>query len=401
MTVDIYAPTPQDGLSLTELALYHLIMDYRASLGLPPVPISGALTLVAGRHTLDTVENIWRPDLVLPAGANLHSWSDAPYYSDHRDPQVMWEAPERLGSGYPGYGFEISAAGYSSIAAALTGWQNSAGHNAVIVNSGAWADMDWQAIGIGVQMSNEAGLDYNGMVYHVWFGTLPDPAGSPPILGTGGADNIRGTAFADTIRAQDGQDTLNGGTGDDFLFGGATAADLRDVVYGGDGHDRIDGGYGNDELNGGNDNDTVSGGIGADTLIGNDGNDLLAGMGGGDLLYGNGGNDTLNGGFGYDRLNGGAGADSFYHQGVADHGSDWVQDYSAAEGDVLSVGIAGATASQFQVNFAVTPGAGSAAVAEAFIIYKPTGQILWALVDGGDDSSINLRIAGQTFDLLA
>ena len=215
-----------------------------------------------------------------------------------------------------------------------------------------------------------------------------------------GNDRLLGEAGADTLYGGDGQDTLNGGIGDDFLFGGSTAADLRDVVYGGDGHDSIDGGYGNDELNGGNDNDTVSGGIGADTLIGNDGNDLLAGMGGGDLLYGNGGNDTLNGGFGYDRLNGGAGADSFYHQGVADHGSDWVQDYSAAEGDVLSVGIAGATASQFQVNFATTAGAGSAAVAEAFIIYKPTGQILWALVDGADDSSINLRIAGQTFDLL-
>ena len=220
-------------------------------------------------------------------------------------------------------------------------------------------------------------------------------------VGTAFDDRLVGDAGADTLYGGDGQDTLNGGIGDDFLFGGATAADLRDVVYGGDGHDSIDGGYGNDELNGGNDNDTVSGGIGADTLIGNDGNDLLAGMGGGDLLYGNGGNDTLNGGFGYDRLNGGAGADSFYHQGVADHGSDWVQDYSAAEGDVLSVGIAGATASQFQVNFATTAGAGSAAVAEAFIIYKPTGQILWALVDGGDDSSINLRIAGQTFDLLA
>jgi hypothetical protein len=68
---------------------------------------------------------------------------------------------------------------------------------------------------------------------------------------------------------------------------------------------------------------------------------------------------------------------------------------------VLSVGIAGATASQFQVNFAVTPGAGSGAVAEAFIIYKPTGQILWALVDGGDDAQIRLQIGPQIYDLLS
>ena len=38
---------------------------------------------------------------------------------------------------------------------------------------------------------------------------------------------------------------------------------------------------------------------------------------------------------------------------------------------------------------------------EAFVIYKPTGQILWALVDGGGQDSINLQIGGDTFDLLA
>jgi Ca2+-binding RTX toxin-like protein len=111
--------------------------------------------------------------------------------------------------------------------------------------------------------------------------------------------------------------------------------------------------------------------------------------------------DYLNGGFGYDRLNGGAGADTFFHLGVFDHGSDWVQDYAAAEDDVLATGIAGATASQFQVNFATTAGAGAAGVAEAFVIYRPTGQILWALVDGAGQGQINLQIGGQVFDLLA
>ena len=33
-----------------------------------------------------------------PEGANLHSWSDAPYYSDHSQAQVMWDAPERIGT---------------------------------------------------------------------------------------------------------------------------------------------------------------------------------------------------------------------------------------------------------------------------------------------------------------
>ena len=139
---------------------------------------------------------------------------------------------------------------------------------------------------------------------------------------------------------------------------------------------------------------------GADKLIGNDGADVIVGSEGSDLIFGNAGNDYLNGGFSYDRMNGGAGADIFFHQGVADHGSDWVQDYAAAQGDLLAVGIAGATESQFQVNFATTSGAGAAGVAEAFVIYRPTGQILWALVDGAAQDSINIQIGGQVFDLL-
>lgn len=218
--------------------------------------------------------------------------------------------------------------------------------------------------------------------------------------GEGGNDRLSGGTGADDLYGGDGADTLNAGSGDDFIFGGSTDADLRDLVFGGDGRDSVDGGAGNDELNGGNGNDTLIGGLGSDTIVGNADNDLLAGSGGGDIMSGNAGNDTLNGGFGFDRLNGGLGADSFFHQGVLDHGSDFVQDYNASEGDVLTVGIAGATASQFQVNRVFTPGAGSATVQEAFVIYRPTGQILWQLIDGGDDTQINLQIGGQLFDLV-
>ena len=42
-----------------------------------------------------------------------------------------------------------------------------------------------------------------------------------------------------------------------------------------------------------------------------------------------------------------------------------------------------------------------AGVEEAFVIYRPTGQIMWALVDGGDQDEIILRIAGVDYDLLA
>ena len=113
---------------------------------------------------------------------------------------------------------------------------------------------------------------------------------------------LTSTAAHDELRGGLGNNTLIGGAGDDVLFDSDSASDLRDVMYGGAGNDYMDGGYGNDELRG-------------------------------DI-----GNDTIAGGFGHDRMNGGAGADSFYHLGIFDHGSDWVQDYRAAEGDVLQFG---------------------------------------------------------------
>ena len=124
-----------------------------------------------------------------------------------------------------------------------------------------------------------------------------------------------------------------------------------------------------------------------------------------DLVYGGTGRDFVNGGFGHDRINGGAGADLFYHLGIADHGSDWIQDYSATEGDVLLFGQSNARPEQFQINYAHTADAagersGADDVAEAFVIYRPTGQIIWALVDGSGQDEITLRLAGIDYDLL-
>lgn len=238
MTFDNTQAHASDALSLTELDLYHMIMDYRATLGLDPIPLSLSLTTTAGRHAADTAYNIWQAGLTLPDGANLHSWSDAPYYNDHSQPQVMWDAPERIGTGYTDYGFEISAAGYSSITSVLAGWKSSSGHNAVIANTGAWANYDWNAIGIGVINDPSAGGIYGGRVYHVWFGRSADSAGAPAIDGTGKRDVITGTAFADTISGKGGRDLLKGAAGDDFIFGNA-------------GRDRLIGGAGDDTLTGG------------------------------------------------------------------------------------------------------------------------------------------------------
>ncbi|SER12160.1 Hemolysin-type calcium-binding repeat-containing protein [Thalassovita gelatinovora] len=228
---------------------------------------------------------------------------------------------------------------------------------------------------------------------------LQGAGGDDSLDGGTGADRVRGEAGNDLIFGGDGADTLTGGDGNDTIAGGDSDADLRDVIYGGDGDDSIDGGYGNDELRGDNGNDTISGGFGTDTVIGGAGDDVLTGQAWSDLIFGGDGNDFINGGFGYDRVNGGAGADRFYHLGVADHGSDWVQDYTAADGDVLVFG-GPASADQFQVNLTETANAGGAGVEEAFVIYRPTGQILWALVDGGAQAEINLVLNGGIYDLL-
>lgn len=225
-------------------------------------------------------------------------------------------------------------------------------------------------------------------------------AGDDTIWGRGGDDRIEGGDGNDTIHAGDGTDTILGGAGDDFIYCGDSTADLRDIALGLDGNDWIEGGYGNDLLRGGEGDDMVLGGFGVDIVIGGPGNDVLTGSAYSDLIFGNDGDDFVNGGFGHDRVNGGPGADRFYHLGIFDHGSDWIQDYRHGEGDVLLFANRDALPEQFKVNYANTPNAGLAAVAEAFIIYLPTNQIMWALVDGGAQPQITVEIAGTYYDLL-
>ncbi|MEY8841171.1 calcium-binding protein, partial [Cribrihabitans sp. XS_ASV171] len=218
--------------------------------------------------------------------------------------------------------------------------------------------------------------------------------GADTISGGEGADILIGGAGNDDIQAGGGTDTVIGGEGDDFLYGSSAAfpltqADLRDAIFGGNGNDFVDGGLGNDELRGDAGNDTVTGGFGSDSVFGGDGDDDISGQALSDLMFGGAGEDFINGGFGFDRLNGGEGADRFFHLGLASHGADWVQDYDAGEGDVLVFGQMG-TDDDFQVNFAETANAGTAGVAEAFVIHRPTGQVMWALVDGAAQSQIML-----------
>lgn len=224
--------------------------------------------------------------------------------------------------------------------------------------------------------------------------------GSDDLSGGSGKNRLLGDDGNDTLTGGDDTDTLNGGNDDDRIIGGLSESDLRDLIFAGSGNDNVDGGYGNDDINGMDGDDTMVGGFGSDREVGGAGQDVVSGGALSDLLFGNDGDDFLNGGFGFDRVNGGAGSDKFFHAGVAGHGSDWIQDLEDV--DILVFGQAGATIDQFQVNIANTAGAGDDAVDEAFVIYRPTGQIVWALVDGADNTAIDLQIAGsaQIFDLM-
>ncbi len=231
---------------------------------------------------------------------------------------------------------------------------------------------------------------------------LEDGSAGGAIYGYDGNDRLLGWDGDDYLEGGNGSDTLNGGNGNDTIIGGTYADDLRDVVYAGAGDDVIDGGFGNDLLYGQAGNDTITGGWGVDELIGQDGNDVLNGAVYSDLVFGGADDDFVNGGFGHDRINGGSGADVFYH-----HGSDWIQDYTAADGDVLLFGQPGAEADEFQINYAHTADefgerSGDDNVAEAFVIYRPTEQIIWALVDGEGQDDILMRIAGDAavYDLV-
>ncbi|MDB9526102.1 CAP domain-containing protein [Oscillatoria sp. CS-180] len=166
--VDIYSNLPGDGFSSEEIELYDLINEYRNQNGLPSIPASKALSIVANRHVWDLAENI---------GTLTHGWSDAPYNSG--DPSTyssMWNAPQRFNTGYPGIGFEnafFSSAG-ATAEGAFNGWRNSAPHNAVILNLNNWNDNDWNALGVGI---------YDDYAV-IWFGEEADPTGTPAGFGT-------------------------------------------------------------------------------------------------------------------------------------------------------------------------------------------------------------------------
>lgn len=215
-----------------------------------------------------------------------------------------------------------------------------------------------------------------------------------------GADVLTGNGAANVLQSGDGMDTVQGASGDDQILAGADAADKHDLAHGGAGNDTVNGGSGNDWVYGDDGADSLVAGQGADTLNGGTGNDTLLCGAWGDALFGGDGNDVLNGGLGHDQETGGAGADQFVHDLSDTLGGDWIADYSASQGDVLVFTGATASAQDFSVQ-TLSAGAGAPGVDEVEIVYTPTGQVIWTLVDGAAQAQIWVQSGGQSFDLLA
>lgn len=141
-------------LTQEESKLFGLIMDYRKSKKLKPIPYSAKLTKVAQAHVRDLMENY---DYASRGECNPHSWSDKGdwssccYTSDHAQASCMWDKPKEI-SGYEGNGFEIAyySSGGANAEEGIEGWKKSPGHNPLLINSGTWSKLEWKGIGIGI-----------------------------------------------------------------------------------------------------------------------------------------------------------------------------------------------------------------------------------------------------------
>lgn len=146
------------------VALAKIINDYRASIKLPRVPISAAMTKVAQAHVRDLNNN--KP---VTQSCNMHSWSSKGTWSgccydgSKAAARCMWKKPKEI-AGYKDNGYEI-AANASGITPekALSLWQKSPAHHAVMINKDQWKK-PWRAMGVAVE----------GDYAVAWFGEASD-----------------------------------------------------------------------------------------------------------------------------------------------------------------------------------------------------------------------------------
>jgi len=153
-----------------ERRLHSLINAYRNRSGLPSLRLSKSLCHVAQAHVRDL--NHYPPR----SSCNVHSWSahgqwqPVCYMNNHDGAERMWSKPGEL-THYGGYGFEIvswvSGSLYANAHSAMSSWQRSSEHRAVILNQSLWSSFQWKAVGVGIYKKYAV----------VWFGEEEDPDG--------------------------------------------------------------------------------------------------------------------------------------------------------------------------------------------------------------------------------
>jgi serralysin len=240
------------------------------------------------------------------------------------------------------------------------------------------------------------------------------------LIGSHHADTLIGSAAVDWLYGGAGHDLLIGGWGNDRLYGGSG----NDVLRGGARADHLEGGSGfdwadysidragvtvdlaNPAVNTGDAKgdrcvsiEGLRGSPFGDRLYGDAGSNGIEGGGGNDWLFGRDGNDRLDGGAGIDRLIGGRGADTFVLRHLSEAG-DVILDYDPAAGDALAITVAGLQRADLAVRVQTLAGQGAAGTPEALILHRPSGQVLFTLVDAGRLDDIFLRIGSVSYDLL-
>jgi uncharacterized protein YkwD len=163
----LLVPTDQICINHEESELYRMINLYRKQKNLDPIPISSALTQVAQSHVKDLNQNYKQSEKCNPHSWSRNGkWTACCYTSDHKKASCMWDKPREI-AGYESEGFEIAYwhSARATASDALAGWKKSSGHNPLLINTGIWKEVTWNAIGIGV----------DGQYATVWFGQLNDP----------------------------------------------------------------------------------------------------------------------------------------------------------------------------------------------------------------------------------
>ncbi len=175
------SPEPPPGTGAPTISprardLADAINRHRAENGLPKLPISPSLTLVAETHARDLPTN------PMPPQCNGHSWSDRGswtpccYTADHAQSACMWKKPQEIaGLDVTGYEISIGQPGVTTglpldASRALDLWKSSPPHHDVILNRGQWRQRKFRSMGAGIVDSHAC----------VWFAEEADPAALKP-----------------------------------------------------------------------------------------------------------------------------------------------------------------------------------------------------------------------------